>query len=573
MKIKKIFWGITLSRLRRRLRPWAWMNAKKELLGGMSLNGHARSKMSGGITPPKAGSIQVPRACPWGIPLLLGLGAGLLVAAQFNLSSPAQSQQQASNPEIAAVVPAGTFEGFRMEDSVINVATTTGKAVVSLTVEHVSKVGGPGARKFYFNSPEGQPPFLENDPFRKFFDDFFGEVPEREYKQIGVGSGVIIDPQGYILTNQHVVDGADKITVVLPDGREFKGEIKGQDVRSDLAVVKINAKDLPVAVLGDSDNLRIGQWVVAIGNPFGLSVQNSEPTVTTGVISALHRTLGKTLGKGRDYSDLIQTDAAINPGNSGGPLVNLKGEIVGINVAIFSTSGGYQGIGFAVPSNVAQRIISRLIEGKKVEYGWLGITVQDLSEDLSGYFGLADKNGALVAGVLKDGPAQKAGIKKGDVIKQFDAKAINSVKDLLAMVNKTEIGRKVKIIAIRDKKETVFEVVISSRPQDKDLETQSPAQEEVQAGVWRGLEIADLDSRAARKFNLQGNEGVVVVNVKTDSPADGAGVIPGDLILEINRQKVKDAAEFQKITRGLKGDCLVVTLRGYLVIKDSSEKQ
>ncbi len=573
MKIKKIFWGITLSRLRRRLRPWAWMNAKKELLGGMSLNGHARSKMSGGITPPKAGSIQVPRACPWGIPLLLGLGAGLLVAAQFNLSSPAQSQQQASNPEIAAVVPAGTFEGFRMEDSVINVATTTGKAVVSLTVEHVSKVGGPGARKFYFNSPEGQSPFLENDPFRKFFDDFFGEVPEREYKQIGVGSGVIIDPQGYILTNQHVVDGADKITVVLPDGREFKGEIKGQDLRSDLAVIKINAKDLPVAVLGDSDNLRIGQWVVAIGNPFGLSVQNSEPTVTTGVISALHRTLGKTLGKGRDYSDLIQTDAAINPGNSGGPLVNLKGEIVGINVAIFSTSGGYQGIGFAVPSNVAKRIISRLIEGKKVEYGWLGITVQDLNEDLSGYFGLADKNGALVAGVLKDGPAQKAGIKKGDIIKQFDAKAINSVKDLLAMVNKTEIGRKVKIIAIRDKKETVFEVVISSRPQDKDLETQSPAQEEVQAGVWRGLEIADLDSRAARKFNLQGNEGVVVVNVKTDSPADGAGVIPGDLILEINRQKVKDAAEFQKITRGLKGDCLVVTLRGYLVIKDSSEKQ
>ena len=510
----------------------------------------------------------------WGINLLfLGLGAGLLISAGFNFSSPAQSQQQENKPEISAVVPAGTFAGFRMEDSVINVASTTGKAVVSLTVEHVSKVAGPGVRKFYFNSPEDQSPFAENDPFRKFFDDFFGELPEREYKQVGVGSGVIIDPQGYILTNQHVVDEADKITVVLPDGREFKGEIKGQDLRSDLAIVKINAKDLPVAVLGDSDNLKIGQWVVAIGNPFGLSMQNSEPTVTTGVISALHRILGKTLGRGRDYSDLIQTDAAINPGNSGGPLVNLKGEIVGINVAIFSTSGGYQGIGFAVPSNVAKRIVSRLIEGKKIEYGWLGITVQDLSEDLSGYFGLTDKNGVLVAGLLKDGPAQKAGIKKGDIIKQFDAKAINSVKDLLAMVNKTEIGRKVKITAIRDKKETVFEVIISSRPQDKDFETQSPVQEEVQARVWRGLEIVDLDSRAARKFNLQGNEGVVVVDVKANSPADAASVIPGDLILEINRQKVKDVAEFQKITRGLKGDCLVVTLRGYLVIKDSSEKQ
>ena len=505
--------------------------------------------------------------------LVLGLAAGLFYSARFNFSTAAQSQP-ASKVETAAFNPTGTFEGFHMEDAVINVANTAGKAVVSLTVEHASKMESrPGARRFYFNSPQEQSPFGNDDPFRKFFDDFFGDLPEREFKQFGVGSGVIVDPQGYILTNQHVIDGADKITVVLPDGRQFKGEVKGQDLRSDLAIVKINAKDLPVAVLGDSDNLRIGQWVVAIGNPFGLSMQNTEPTVTAGVISALHRTLGKTLGRGRDYNDLIQTDAAINPGNSGGPLVNLKGEIVGINVAIFSTTGGYQGVGFAVPSNNAKRIIARLIEGKKIEYGWLGITVQDLSEELSGYFGLPDKKGVLVAGVLKDGPAEKAGIKKGDIIKQFDSQAVNIVKDLLALVNKTEVGRKVKIAAVRDKKETAFEVVISSRPEDKDIENQVPGQEESQSGTWRGLEVADIDSREARKFKARVNEGVVVVDVKADSAADSAGVIPGDLILEINKQKVKDAAEFQKITRGIKGDCLVATLRGYLVIKESSEKQ
>jgi serine protease Do len=515
----------------------------------------------------------------WGITfILLGVVAGLVVSARFNFPAQALSQ-----PSVKTEIPSSTqspsFEGYRMEDSVINVAATTGKAVVSVTVEQVTKVGGrPGVRRFYFNSPGNgqQSPFGENDPFSRFFDDFFGDMPEREYKQMGVGSGVIIDPQGYILTNQHVVDEADKVTVTLPDGREFKGEVKGQDSRSDLAIIKINAKDLPVARLGDSDNLKIGQWVVAIGNPFGMAMQNPEPTVTTGVISALHRTLGKTMGRGRDYSDLIQTDAAINPGNSGGPLVNLKGEVVGINVAIFSTSGGYQGIGFAVPSNVAKRIVSRLIEGKKIEYGWMGVTVQDLSEDLAGYFGLTDKSGALVASVLKDSPAQKAGIKKGDVIKQFDSRLINSVKDLLTLVNKTEVGRKVKVVAIRDKKETAFELVISARPQDKDIEGQVQgrgSEEEAQPGEWRGLKIADLDSREAGKFKSQETEGVVVLDVKSGSPADNAGVVPGDVIVEVNRQKVKDLGEFQKITKGLKGDCLVATLRGYLVVKEASDKQ
>ena len=241
-----------------------------------------------------------------------------------------------------------TFEGFRMEDAIINVANTTGKAVVSISTEHTAKIGG--GKRYYFSYPFGSSPG-EDESFRRFFDDFFGEMPEREYKQIGLGSGVIIDQEGYILTNEHVINDADKIKVTLSDGRDFKGEVKGRDARADLAIIKINASNLPVASLGDSDNLKIGQWMAAIGNPFAFAMQNPEPTVTVGVISALHRSLGRLSSRDSDYNDLIQTDAAINPGNSGGPLVSLKGEVVGINVAIFSTTGGYEGVGFAIPIN------------------------------------------------------------------------------------------------------------------------------------------------------------------------------------------------------------------------------
>ncbi|MDD5347213.1 MAG: Do family serine endopeptidase, partial [Candidatus Omnitrophica bacterium] len=469
-----------------------------------------------------------------------------------------------------AVTPGVSFEGFGMEDAVINVANTAGKAVVSVAVEQVQKVGGGNARRFYFGRPNRESPFGEDDPFRRFFDDFFGEMPEREFRRMGVGSGVIIDAQGYILTNQHVVDEADKITVTLPDGREFKGELKGQDPRSDLAVIKISAKNLPVAALGDSDNLKIGQWVVAIGNPFGLAMQNPEPTVTSGVVSALHRTLGRTMGRDRDYNDLIQTDAAINPGNSGGPLVNLKGEVIGINVAIYSTSGGYQGVGFAVPINNAKRIISRLIEGKKIEYGWLGITVQDLTDDLAKYFGLSEKQGVLVAGVLADGPAQKAGLRKGDVLKQFDGKPVATVKELLSFVNRSEVGRRIKVAAIRDRKEMSFDVVLAARPQEPGIEEQ-PQEGEAAAGMWRGIQVADPGSKEAQKFKVRAREGVVVIDVKTDSPAGEAGIIPGDLILEVNRQKVNSVADFEKVTAGVKGDCLVATGRGFIIVKEKSE--
>jgi serine protease Do len=500
--------------------------------------------------------------------LLSGAIFGFLISAKLDLFSTAQSQ---GVKEDRIVFPSSSlsFEGFRMEDAVINVANTTGKAVVSISAEVTKKIGG-GVRRFYFRTPEGQFPFGENDPFRRFFDDFFGEIPQREYKQMGLGSGVIIDPEGIILTNQHVVNQADKITVILPDGRQFRGEIKGEDPRSDVAIIKINARNLPVATLGDSDNLKIGQWVVAIGNPYGFAMQNPEPTVTAGVISALHRTLGKSLARDKDYNDLIQTDTAINPGNSGGPLVNFKGEIVGINVAIFSTTGGYQGIGFAIPINNAKRILSRLIEGKKILHGWLGVSVQDLTDDLVGYFGLADKNGVLVVGVLKNSPAEQGGIKDSDVIKQFDNKAITNVRELLSIVAKTDVGRKVKVVVVRDKKQMSLDLVIGERPQGEDLEEQGIA--ESKTITWRGLAVDDLKSENAQQFNIKEKEGVLVLSVEPNSPADEAGIIPGDLILEINRQKIRNVSDYKKIISALKGDALIKAGRGFFIIKENSGK-
>jgi serine protease Do len=496
--------------------------------------------------------------------LVTGVVIGVIFAARMDIIPLGTTQ----GPQPADTV--SSVREFNMEDAVIKVAETAGKAVVSISTEHTAKAGG--ARRNYYNAPFGQSPFGDDDSLRKFFDDFFGEMPEREYKQAGLGSGVIIDSEGYILTNEHVINEADKIKVTLSDGREFKAEVKGQDPRADLAVIKINARNLPVAKLGDSDSVKIGQWVVAIGNPFGFAMQNPEPTVTAGVISALHRSLGRTVSRDKDMSDLIQTDAAINPGNSGGPLVNLRGEVVGINVAIFSTSGGYQGIGFAIPVNNAKRIISKLIEGKEITYGWLGVSVQDLNDDLAQYFGLPDKKGALVADVLAGGPAEKGGMKKSDIIVRFDNKPVENVRGLLAFVGKEEVGRKVKVTVLRDKREQPLDIVIGARPQN--VEGTETAEEGKPSGSWRGIQVQDLQPEVKRRYKIDENEGVLVVDVEPNSPADEAGIAAGDVIREINKQKIGTLADYQRITAGLKsGDALVVTSRGFLVIKDKPEER
>ena len=496
-----------------------------------------------------------------GLFFALAIIAGLIMGLAL-----AQSQNPVSS-SLTLTTATPTLEGLRMEDAIINVANSVGKAVVSIGIEHTAKI--PKTKRFYFSQPFGnESPTGKDEQFRHFFDDFFGEMPEREYKQMGLGSGVIIDPQGYILTNEHVVNEADKITVTLSDGREFKGEIKGQDPRADLAVIKINAHNLPYATLGSSSNLKIGQWVVAIGNPYAFAMQNPEPTVTVGVISAMHRALGRTLSQERNYNDLIQTDAAINPGNSGGPLVNLKGEVVGINVAIFSTTGGYQGIGFAIPSNSAKRIMDKLIAGKKIVYGWLGITVQDLSDDLAKYFNLPDKNGVLVAKVLENSPAQKAGLKDADLIRQFDNKTINNVRELLNIVSESEVGKKIKVVVIRDKKELTLEVEIGLRPEEPSEATPAVTAE---SQNWRGIRIEDLTPENISRFKIEEKKGVVVVDVDPESLADAAGIIPGDVILEINKQPVNNATDYEKVTKQVKGNILVKAARGYFLLKESEK--
>jgi len=487
--------------------------------------------------------------------ICVGIIIGLVVAARFDFPG---------HP-IGALDTAYDISGASFEHSVEAVARAVGPAVVSISTERTEKKLVPRMRRYNFRGP------FEDDFFRKFFEDFFGELPEREYKQSGLGSGVLIDKQGYILTNEHVVGEADKITVTLPDAREFKAEVKGKDKRSDLAVIKIQGADFPAAKLGDSDSLSIGQWVVAIGNPFGFALHNPEPTVTSGVVSALHRSLGRITSGDRDYGDLIQTDAAINPGNSGGPLVNLKGEVVGINVAIFSTSGGYQGIGFAVPINSAKRIVSNLIEGKKIVYGWLGVTVQGLDEKLADYFGLPEKKGVLVAKVLADSPAQKSGIKEGDVLLKLDNLEINNVNALLKIVGNIEAGRKVRLELIRDKKPITLNAEIGARPENLEELDESGLEEEP-SDYWRGLRVTEITPELAKRFGVSKQEGVIVVELKPESEADEAGLIQGDVILEINKNYIDSVSTYKNTIKELSGDVLVRTARGFFVLKEPPVK-
>lgn len=469
----------------------------------------------------------------------LVLALGILVVGMMGQSSIAQ---EAANYAKA------------LEEAFIKVSDEIGPAVVSISTVHTEKV----SPRQYFG------PFSDDDFFRQFFKDFFGEMPEREFQRRGLGSGFIIDPDGYVLTNQHVVEGADKIEITLPDGRKFPAKVKGQDERSDLAVLKINAKDLHSVELGDSDKVRIGQWAIAIGNPFGIA---TKPTVTVGVISALNRSLPRTSQRERDYSDLIQTDAAINPGNSGGPLVDIEGKVIGINVAIITTTGGYQGIGFAIPINTAKRVLADLIQGRKVLYGWLGVNVQDLDEDLAKQFGLSDIKGVLVAKVLSDSPAEKGKMKSGDIIRTFDGKNVENVRELLKLVGRAQIGRKVKVGIVRDKKDMILEIEVAQRPEE--IEEFG----EVALGTWRGIEVQELNEEVARKYRVSEKQGVIVVNVQPASPADLAGLRRGDIITEINRRPIKNLNDYNNATKSAKGDVLIRTSRGYGVIKEETQEE
>jgi serine protease Do len=380
------------------------------------------------------------------------------------------------------------------------------------------------------------------DPFQEYFEKFFEGQRQQQYKQRSMGSGFIISNDGYIITNNHVVSGADEIKVKLSDGREFKGEVKGRDEKLDLALVKIVAKgQLPVAPLGDSDKLEVGEWVMAIGNPFGLA-----QTVTAGIVSAQ----GRVIGSG-PYDDYIQTDASINPGNSGGPLFNTKGEVVGINTAILA---GGQGIGFAIPVNMAKAILPQLKESGKVTRGWLGVSLQAVTPELAQSFGMDSEKGGLVAEVLKDSPAEKAGFKGGDIILEYDGRAIHEMNELPRMVAGTPVGKKVNVKVLRDGKEKTLPVTIEQL-KDGDEEDTTLSSDRL------GVKVGQLSHERAQQMRLE-NGAVVVTDVQADSLADRAGIVEGDVIREINGAPIKTVADYSKAVSSVKkGGYLKILLR------------
>ena len=468
-------------------------------------------------------------------------------------------------PESTTTVAAQGSESSRaladsLEQAFMQIAQTVGPAVVSISTEQIEQV-----QRYYRVHP-----FLGQEPFEDFFKDFFGENMPRggqEFKRFGLGSGVIIDERGLILTNEHVVADADKITVTLSDGRELSGEVKGKDPRSDLAVVKIDAKKLPVARLGNSDSLKTGQWAIALGNPFGIigaagsDTLGNEPTLTVGVVSALQRRLPRLARADRDYTGLIQTDAAINPGNSGGPLLNIQGEVIGINVAILTSSRGFEGVGFAIPINRAKGILDALIEGRKVLYGWLGIQIQDITPDVAEYYGLQDRAGVLVYQVLADSPAQKAGMQDGDILKSFDGAPVKNARELVDVVSHAKVGRKAQVEIVREGKRMTMNVEVGERPSENELADGS-------ADSWRGLQVAELTPQLAERFGLSPNDaGGVVTEVKPNSPASESRLQPGDLINEINRIPVQSLGDYRQAISKVQGNALVRTNRGYVVVK------
>lgn len=396
---------------------------------------------------------------------------------------------------------------------------------------------------------------LFNDPFfRRFFGTPFG--PERKYRTTALGSGVIVSKDGYILTNNHVVKNAEKIKVILYDKRQYDAKVIGTDPKTDLAVIKIDEKNLPAIKIGDSDKLKVGDVVLAIGNPFGLS-----HTVTMGIVSAVGRS---NIGLA-DYEDFIQTDAAINPGNSGGALVNVKGELVGINTAIFSKSGGYMGIGFAIPSNMARAVMESIIKYGKVIRGWLGVTIQNLTPEIAKHLGIKVTRGALVTNVVKGSPADRAGLKRGDLIVEYNGKPVNNTIELRNMVARTRPDKIVELKIIRNGKKKTLTVTIGELP-----EKLAKAGSGIQGNILKGVYVQNLTPQIRESLNIPPDvKGVVVTNVEADSPAYGI-LKRGDIITEVNRKEIKNRDDFDNaLSRTKAGESVLLLVYrhgGYIYI-------
>jgi serine protease Do len=410
--------------------------------------------------------------------------------------------------------------------------------VVNISTTKVIKGGGRVFRHF-------SPPSRERDPFRDFFGEdfferFFGDAPQRDYVQRSLGSGFIIDREGHIITNNHVIEGASEIRVRLSTEKELPAEVVGRDQKTDLALIKVKSgKDLPMVELGDSDTLEIGEWVMAIGNPFGLA-----QTVTVGIVSAK----GRVIGSG-PYDDFIQTDASINPGNSGGPLFNLKGEVVGINTAIVATG---QGIGFAIPINVAKEIIPQLQKKGKVTRGGIGVYVQKLTPDLAKSFGLEQSKGALVADVIPGSAAETGGIHRGDIIIKFNGRDIDEMNELPRVVAGTPVGKEVEVVVLREGKPLTLKLKVGELKE----ETQAAASAE-KTKLELGMNVQEITPEMARQLRLAEPGGIVVTLVEPGSTAEEAGMQRGDIIREVNGRSIRKLSDYQAaISKIKKGEIL-----------------
>ncbi len=480
----------------------------------------------------------MPSHCYRTIGSMIGIGflSGILVwgSHSFTASHASETLPPAAVP-VAVHAPGNGFT---------EVAKQVTPAVVNITTVMTEKVSG------------GLP---LPDQLRDRMEEFFGKPLDPRHRgpqnpveprgpRRGQGSGVIVSTDGYVLTNNHVIANAHEVSVTLPDKREFKGKIVGADPKSDLAVVKINAGNLPTVGWGDASKLQVGEYVLAVGNPFGLN-----STVTLGIVSAVGRGhMGIT-----QYEDFIQTDAAINPGNSGGALVNTNGELVGINTAIFSQTGGYQGVGFAVSTTMAKPIYESLVKTGKVVRGYLGIGLQDLNHDLATSFSLKDSKGALISDVKEGSPAEQAGLKQGDVIIEYQGTPVEDGVVLQRLVTRTAVGTKVPLKVIRDGRERELMVKVGDPPDEAKITKVEKADTDY---ALSGLAVQDIDQDIARELGLNGQRGAVVTRVEPGSGAEKAGLIPGDLIREINRQPIKSVKDFEKVSSDVKKGGTVLIL-------------
>jgi len=490
------------------------------------------------------------------IAVLMGIMIGIVIAAQTDIASrigalrlfgegsedkakiesPSESHSQEVSPSQQVVtLPDFTVLADRLSPSVVNISTT--QVIKGRDIWRGFRGGpqGPGER---FGPPGG-----EQDPFEDFFERFFGQ-PQGDIKRQSLGSGFIISKDGYVLTNDHVVKDAESITVVLHDESEHQAKIIGKDAKTDIALIKIDStKNFPEVPLGNSDSLRVGDWVLAIGNPFGLKY-----TVTAGIVSAK----GRDIGAG-PYDDFIQTDASINPGNSGGPLINMKGEVIGINTAIIA---GGAGIGFAIPINIADQELPQLKEKGRISRGWLGVLVQKVTPELAKSFGLDHPQGALVAEVTKGGPASGSGLKPGDVIIEFQGEKISKFNDLPRLVAGTSPGTDVEIKALREGKTKNFKIKLGELPAEE-ISTEAASE-----GTELGLQLQEITPDLARGHGLASDKGLIVTDVDPNGLAAEGGIRRGDIIVEVNQKPVDTVKELQQVVASTKkGDMMLFLIK------------